>query len=283
MNAPTSWIVSLPMYNVTPHHAALWRAFLRDSVNAFVDATGPREITVIDSPGGELLPHWRAANLLLSQTCGFPYRMLGLERDVHLVATPIFDAPGCEGPRYRSVIVVSNQAWNSGVTTLEACRGLRAAANSADSHSGMNALRHAVAPLAPLLPLAHEGRFFGSVTWTGSHAATLRALAAHEADVGAIDCVTLALLRDAQFEPLRHVREIGMTADAPGLPLIASRSLNDSDIEALRHALDIAHAADPARANELRLRGFARLTPDAYAEIETLARAASEQGYPELS
>ncbi|QGZ65733.1 phosphate/phosphite/phosphonate ABC transporter substrate-binding protein [Paraburkholderia acidisoli] len=264
------------MYNVTPHHTARWRALLHDCVKAFADARGPREVSVIASPEGALLPHWRDANLLLSQTCGFPYRMLGLERDAQLVATPIFEAPGCEGPRYRSVIVVSNAAWRNGATTLEACRGLRAAANSIDSHSGMNALRHAVAPLAQSRP------FFSSVTWTGSHAATLRALAAQDADVGAIDCVTLALLRDAGFEPLRHVREIGMTVDAPGLPLIAAKSLDDSDLEALRDALDTAHATSPARARELRLRGFARLTPGAYAEIETLALAAGEQGYPEL-
>lgn len=267
------------MYNVTPRHAAWWHALLRDTVAHYLQRRGERRVTLMNSPGGELMPHWRSRNLLLSQTCGFPYRMLGLEHDVHLIATPQFDAPGCEGARYRSVLVVSEQAWRNGATSLEACRGLRAACNSADSHSGMNALRHAV---APLISPACDGRFFASVTWTGSHAATLRALAAHNADIGAIDCVTYALLRDANDETLRRVREIGMSTDAPGLPLIAARSLDDSDAEALREALDAACAADAQRARALRLRGFARLVPDAYADIEAIAHTARGHGYPEL-
>jgi ABC-type phosphate/phosphonate transport system substrate-binding protein len=239
-------------------------------------ACGPSEVAIADSSDCELLTHWRRPDLLLSQTCGFPYRMLGLAKDVQLIATPVFDAQGCDGPRYRSVLVVSEAAWARGATTLAACRGLRAACNGADSHSGMNALRHAVAPLA------REGRFFASVLWTGSHANTLRALANGEADVGAIDCVTLALLRDGQPEALRDIRTIGMSASAPGLPLIASRALGEQHVQALRDALDAARTADPERARTLRLRGFARLASDAYAEIEEMANEAARRGYPVL-
>lgn len=270
------WIASLPMYNVTPQHAMLWRALLEDGIGALARAGGPSGVTLVDAPDGELISHWRSPDLLLSQTCGFPYRMLGLAHAVQLIATPVFDAEGCEGPRYRSVLVVSNAVWTRGATTLEACRGLRAACNGADSHSGMNALRHAVAPHA------RDGRFFASVLWTGSHASTLRALANGQADVGAIDCVTLALLRDAHPEALSEVRTIGMTASAPGLPLIASRALGEPQAEALRDALDWAHAAAPERARMLRLRGFARLAGEAYGQIEDMANAAVQLGYPEL-
>ncbi|QGZ59240.1 PhnD/SsuA/transferrin family substrate-binding protein [Paraburkholderia acidiphila] len=264
------------MYNVTPHHAALWHALLSDCVAVFARAFEPGDVTIVNAPEGELMPHWRRKDLLLSQTCGYPYRMLGLADEVQLIATPIFDAPGCEGPRYRSVLVVSAEAWARGANTLEACRGLRAACNGTDSHSGMNAFRHSVAPLA------RGGRFFASVFWTGSHAATLRALASGAADVGAIDCVTLALLNDSHPEWFGGVRTIGMTHSAPGLPLIASRALGEGQAEALRDALDTALAADPERARTLRLRGFARLTGEAYAEIEDMANAATQQGYPEL-
>jgi ABC-type phosphate/phosphonate transport system substrate-binding protein len=271
------WIAALPMYNVTPEHGALWRALLRDTLEAFARQGGPRDVVVLDEPFGDLHTLWRQPDLLLSQTCGFPWRMLGLADSLHLLATPAFDAEGCEDAYYRSTLVVSARAWARGAVTLAACRGLRAACNGADSHSGMNALRHAVAPFA------HEGRFFSSVTAAGSHLNALRALGADVADVAAIDCVTLAYVRDALPELLRDVRMIGMTASAPGLPFVASRALPNEQVAHLRDALDLACAADAARARALRLRGFVRLSEADYAAIERFANEARALGYPELA
>ncbi|NIE62801.1 PhnD/SsuA/transferrin family substrate-binding protein [Burkholderia sp. Ax-1719] len=270
------WIAALPMYNVTPQHDALWRALLRDTLAAFSQAGGPREVDLPAALPDDLLTLWRRPDLLLSQTCGFPYRMLGVADSVHLLATPAFDADGCEGACYRSTIVVSARAWDAGAVSLAACRGLRAACNGPDSHSGMNALRHAVAPLA------RDERFFSSVVWVGSHLNALRALGAGEAEVAAIDCITLAYVRDALPERLRDIRTIGMSAPAPGLPFVASRSLPDQQAALLRDALDTAVAADPQRAQTLRLRGFVRLAASDYARIEHYADEARSLGYPEL-
>ncbi|WP_322045438.1 phosphate/phosphite/phosphonate ABC transporter substrate-binding protein [Paraburkholderia sp. J67] len=271
------WIAALPMYNVTPQHDALWRGLLRDTLDAFAQAGGPREVDLPTETPDDLLALWRRPDLLLSQTCGFPYRMLGVADAVHLLATPAFDADGCEGVFYRSALVVSARAWDEGAVMLAACRGLRAACNGPDSHSGMNALRHAVAPHA------HAGRFFSSVSWVGSHLNALRALGAGEAEVAAIDCVTLAYVRDALPELLRNVRTIGMSAAAPGLPFVASRALPLEHTALLRDALDRACAADAARAGTLRLRGFVRLAPADYARIEQFADEARALGYPELA
>jgi ABC-type phosphate/phosphonate transport system substrate-binding protein len=274
----SSWIAALPMYNVTPQHGLAWRALLRDALAAFARASGGvEEATILDEPFGDLTALWRRDDLLLSQTCGFPYRVLDLASAVHLIAAPMFEAEGCDGPRYCSAIVVSAAAWARGATSLAACRGLRAAANGEDSHSGMNALRHAVAPHAS------EGRFFASVAWTGSHRASLHALATGLADVAAIDCVTLALLRDSGPAWLADVKVIGTTASAPGLPFIASRKLDERQAALLRDALDTAHAADPERARLLRLRGFARLVRKDYDEIEAMAKKATLLGYPRLN
>ncbi|KVH05826.1 MULTISPECIES: phosphate/phosphite/phosphonate ABC transporter substrate-binding protein [Burkholderia] len=272
MNA---WIAVLPMYNVTPRHAALWRALLRDALDAFANAGGPAGVALPDAPD-DLQALWRRDDLLLSQTCGYPYRMLGLRDVVRLIATPVFDADGCDGARYRSVLVVSARVHAGGATTLAACRGLRAAFNGEDSHSGMNAFRHAVAPHA------HDGRFFGSVTPFGSHLNVLRALASGEADCAAIDCVTFAYVRDALPGLLEDIRVIGTTAPAPGLPFVASRALADTQVGALRDALDRAIAADAERARVLRLRGFDRLSPADYDTIARFEREAAAHGYPEL-
>ncbi|WP_423369683.1 phosphate/phosphite/phosphonate ABC transporter substrate-binding protein [Burkholderia sp. LMG 32019] len=273
----SQWIAALPMYNVTPRHAVLWRALLRDALAAFATAGGPADVALPDEPFGDLHALWRRGDLLLSQTCGYPYRMLGLRDDVRLIATPCFDADGCDGAQYRSMLVVSARAHAGGATTLAACRGLRAAFNGEDSHSGMNALRHAVAPHA------HDGRFFGSVTPFGSHLNVLRALASGEADCASIDCVTFAYIGDALPDLLKDVRIIGTTASAPGLPFIASCGLPETLIGAWQDALDRAVAVDAERARVLRLKGFERLSPDAYEAIERFAREAAAHGYPELA
>ncbi|WP_322082515.1 phosphate/phosphite/phosphonate ABC transporter substrate-binding protein [Burkholderia sp. BCC1972] len=270
------WIAVLPMYNVTPRHAALWRALLRDALDAFANAGGPVDVARPDAPFDDLHALWRRDDLLLSQTCGYPYRMLGMRDVVRLIATPVFDADGCNGAHYSSVLVVSARVHAGGATTLAACRGLRAAYNGADSHSGMNAFRHAVAPHA------HDGRFFGSVTPFGSHLNVLRALASGQADCAAIDCVTFAYVRDALPELLKDIRTIGTTASAPGLPFIASRALPETQVGALQDALDRAVAADPERARVLRLKGFERLSPADYDAIARFERGAVSHGYPEL-
>ncbi|WP_321905493.1 phosphate/phosphite/phosphonate ABC transporter substrate-binding protein [Paraburkholderia tropica] len=277
----THGIAALPMYNVTPQHGMLWRAFLRDALGEFARRAGVRErIALLDEPLGDLFALWRSPDLLMSQTCGFPYRLLGLDRQVHLLATPVFNAPGCEGAWYRSVLLVSAQAYANGATSLAACRGLRAACNSADSHSGMNAFRHAVATTIP--KSVRSERFFASVSFVGSHWNALRALADDEADVASIDCVTLAYVRDARPEMLESLREIGMTAAAPGLPFIASRTLPVAHAALLRDALDHACTLDALRAKTLRLQGFSRLAPADYAVIEQFADEARANGYAEL-
>lgn len=264
------------MYNVTQQHERLWRALLTDALAAFSRAGGPRNVSLPNAPYGELAQLWRRRDVLLTQTCGFPYRVLGLHEAVHLVATPVFDVEGCDGPRYRSVLVVSTAAWERGAKALTSCFGLRAACNGADSHSGMNALRHAVAEYA------RDGRFFSSVLWTGSHSESLKAVSDARADIAAIDCITLALLRDARPDLLDDIRVIGMSASAPGLPLIASRALGKNHLEPLRDALSHAVEGDPDRARALRLRGFVALSTEDYADIERMANEAIALGYPTL-
>ncbi|MFC0697452.1 phosphate/phosphite/phosphonate ABC transporter substrate-binding protein [Paraburkholderia humisilvae] len=264
------------MYNVTPTHGALWRAFLQDVVTLAFGEDAANHVSLLDEPFGDLYGLWRRGDLLLSQTCGYPLvHELGSHVDV--VATPMFDAHGCEGARYRSVIVVCSNGGAHAIDTLADCRGMRAAYNSEDSNSGMNALRHAVAPHA------RNGRFFASTVRTGSHLRSLGTIAEGGADVAAIDCVTFAYVQDDLPDLAKHVRVIGVTASAPGLPLIASRALGPERLSRVRDALDVALSADPERARRLRVTGFARLTRHDYAEIETLERDAIARGYATLA
>lgn len=298
------WVASLPMYNVSRELGAQWRALLAEVVSDAVPASfvavspstarvsdadavarvdddlvanieAAHDVALIDAPE-DLMTLWTRPDLLLSQTCGYPL-MRALPDSIELVATPMFDAPGCDGPHYRSVIVVSARAHAAGATTLEACRGLRAAFNDAQSNSGFNAFRHAVAPHA------RNGRFFGSSINTGSHIASLQALATQQADVAAIDCVTLALVRDTTPALLNGIQVIGMTAPSPGLPLIASSATTREQRDRLRTALNKAVTRNPSRARALRLNGFATLTRSDYQSIIALEHAARSLDYATLA
>jgi ABC-type phosphate/phosphonate transport system substrate-binding protein len=262
-----TWIAALPMYDVTPALATEWRAWLADVLRMVKPACR------IVEPDEELHGFWRRPNLLISQTCGYPL-MHGLREQVQLIATPRFDAPGCEGAHYSSVLVTRADAQ---FDTLASCRGARAAYNQDDSNSGMNVFRHAVAPLA------RDGAFFSAVIRTGSHLGSLRAVAEHRADVAAIDCVTFAFVCDEMPELARQVRRIGMTAAAPGLPLIAADTVPQATIEALREALNEALTTQPERAKRLRLQGFSALPLTDYERIEQLENEARAAGYTRLA
>jgi hypothetical protein len=177
---------------------------------------------------------WSAPDLLFAQACGYP--MVGRWAGrLEYLATPRYAAPGCEGTSYCSWIVVSR---NSSARCVEDLRGTRCSINSRISHSGYNALRALVAPLA------QHGRFFGSVIESGGHLESLKQIQRREADVAAIDCVTHALLGRCRPDAIAATRIIGHTDRAPGLPYV-TRAPADSDLM-LRLRAGLARAfADP--------------------------------------
>ncbi|MFP3561175.1 phosphate ABC transporter substrate-binding protein, partial [Paraburkholderia sp. SIMBA_049] len=84
---------------------------------------------------------------------------------------------------------------------------------------------------------------------------------------------------DEMPELARQVRRIGMTAAAPGLPLIAADTVPQATIEALREALNEALTTQPERAKRLRLQGFCALPLTDYERIEQLENEARAAGY----
>lgn len=225
--------------------------------------------------GADLEGLWRAPGLLLAQTCGYPL-MTRLRGAVQLVATPRYAAPGCKGATHRSAIVVRA---SSGAASLADLRGGRCAVNDAESNTGMNLMRAAAAPLAT------AGAFFGEVQFTGSHRESVSAVARGEADVAAIDAVTLAHLQRLSPDLAKGVRVLQWTQASPGLPLITSGSTPPVVIAALRRALDeavLAPSLDGAR-RELLLDGFERLSEADYDRVLRIRQAAVARGYPVLN
>ncbi|WP_192499003.1 phosphate/phosphite/phosphonate ABC transporter substrate-binding protein [Skermanella pratensis] len=251
-------------------HIALWSAVARHMDEAGLD--GVPGLLTFDGAPADL---WQAPDLFLSQTCGLPL-VTSLGGMVRVVATPRYRAPGCSGSRHRGFIVVGA---DSPVQRLVELRGSRCIINGWDSNTGMNMLRAAVAPLA------RDGRFFGSVSVSGSHLASLHRVADGGADVAAVDCVTFAHLSRHRASLVEGVRVLAVTAATPCLPLVTAAGTDDGTLAALRAALQAA-ATSPglsaARA-DLLLDGFDLLPDRAYRVVTGLAAQAAAVGYPELA
>jgi ABC-type phosphate/phosphonate transport system substrate-binding protein len=247
---------------------ALWAAIGARLGGEGVDA--PRNLT----RGLPLGAVWSDPGLLLAQTCGYPL-MTALKGRAQVVATPRYGAPGCDGSLHRGAVVVRQ---NDPAAVLADLRGRRFALNDAASNTGMNLIRALIAPLA-------RGKaFFGSVTVTGGHAASAEAVAAGDADVAAIDCVTFSLLQRLRPATTRPLRVLAWTASSPGLPLITAVETGPAARAALSRALADT-ARDPSLREtraELLLEGFDVLPASRYEAVLDLERFAIAQGYPVL-
>ena len=264
-------LAALPMYDfpeIREATDALWSAIAAHLAGAGIDA--PAALT----RGMPLETLWTHPSLLLAQTCGYPL-VTTLRDRVTLLATPRYTASGCKAATYRSAIIVRA---GDPATTLADLHGRGGTMNGADSNSGMNLLRAAIAPLA------RRAQFFAQTLTTGSHAASVQAVANGEADVAAIDCITWAHLQHLRPQTTKALRVLAWTEATPGLPLITSLATPAPTRQALLSALN--HVSQnpslaPVRA-ALRLDGFEILPLDAYDEILALERQAIAAGYPNV-
>jgi ABC-type phosphate/phosphonate transport system substrate-binding protein len=266
-------LASLPMYDLPELRAAtdawwrgLARAFEREGIGELPDSLDRRE---------SYQDVWVASDLLFSQTCGYPL-MHALAGRVELVATPCYRADGCDGPSYCSFVIVGAESKARAIDDL---RGLRCAINGLDSQSGHNALRSLVASVAK------DGRFFGSVTITGGHKASLALVASGWTDVAAIDCVTHGLLAQYRPQALAGTRVLCRTASAPGLPYVTRAGADADLLRRLRSGLERA-MTDPqlaATRDALMLGSVAILPLSAYERIRQMEDVAAAAGYREVA
>ena len=261
-----TWIAALPMYNVSARLAQAYKALLA----TLAEEAG--QVASLESPA-DLPAFWRRRDLLLSQTCGYPY-MTQLRGEVTLVATPCYDFAGCSGSDYSSVIVVREGA---DVDVLADAVGLVAVVNDLNSNSGMNVLRHAVAPLA------RGGRFFGRVIQSGSHAASVRMVRQGAADIAAVDCVTWGYLAREDSGALRGLKVLRYSVASPGLPLIAGGGVEEQLVLRLRGALLRPSARLRELMEVLSIRGFDYRDDADYARILQIQTEAEAAGYPGIT
>ncbi|WP_158284682.1 PhnD/SsuA/transferrin family substrate-binding protein [Oricola cellulosilytica] len=227
-------LVGLPMYDWPENRAATdarWDVLRPALRREGFDAPDKLDRTV------DPASLWTSPSLLLGETCTYPFATT-LAGKVRYVATAVHAAPGCGRGTYRSVIVRRVGGGGTGLPRLAgpsfdrwAVEGRRAA-NSADSLSGFVALNRD----AERLGIALEGR---TVKWTGSHQASITAVASAEADFAAVDCVSWHLAR--RFDAAASCLYVaGWTATRPALPFITARERSGEEVERLRRAITSA-------------------------------------------
>ena len=264
---------SLPMYDLPELRQAtdagwtgLARAFAAEGLDE-VPSNVERDI--------DLSEEWRDPGLLFSQTCGYPltHAFAGI---VQPVATPVYAAAGCAGPKYSSAIIVRADDPAQALADL---RGRTAGINYSTSQSGYNVLRHMVAPLAV------DGRFFGAVVETGGHPGSIAAVADGRADVAAVDCVTYALFQRAQPDAVAGLRVLTYSPQVPALPYVTSAGADADRLCRLQAGVQRA-LADPDLADTraaLLIDGAEPLPVDAYQPILDMEAEALALGYPRVA
>ncbi|MFC3532231.1 phosphate/phosphite/phosphonate ABC transporter substrate-binding protein [Vogesella facilis] len=254
-------LCSLPMYpHAAPALAELWGA-LRQRLQAGGLAELPATLMQPD----DYLAHWRAPQLLLSQSCGYPVAAL-LADTVTVLGAFHYEVPGCRGYHYSSQLLVRHDDPRQQLADF---RGARAACNEAHSQSGYHALRSLVAALPQPQP------FFSEVRFSGGHRYSARLVADGSTDIAALDCVSAWLLAREEPQVFAQLRCIGHSALVPGLPLITGRHTPPAVVQLLRQSLAdcVADPALQATLQLLRIRGFTPLSNDDYLPLRQRAAA----------
>jgi ABC-type phosphate/phosphonate transport system substrate-binding protein len=184
-----------------------------------------------------------SSQLVLAQTCGYPL-MTRLRDKVRLIGRPVYQLPNSADGLHCSLLLVRADDPR---TTLHEFFDSHGLVNNEDSNSGMNLLRHAVAPLQ------QGGRFFSRVSLTDGHRNSLRELKVRRGDVAAIDSVTYDYLARDASEEVAGLRILARTASGPCLPYITALSVDADQAEVIRHAMNQALLELPAVARTLAI------------------------------
>ncbi len=236
-------IVSFPMYDrpeIALANDALWSA-VRNRLG-YGPETLNRDIGLWDA--------WEHPDLLLSQTCGMPYRA-HLHDRVMLVGSPDYGLPGCPPGYYNSVLVTRSDNR----LALEDLFAQRIVINQRHSQSGHAALIHHARTLG--VPV-------GDVSESGSHVRSACMVARDEADLTAIDAHTWRLIQ--RYDDIaRDLRECDRTVPTPAMPFITAPG---TDPAPLRAALSgaISNLAPDIRAT-LNLHAVINVPHDAYMAV----------------
>lgn len=194
---------------------------------------------------------WKNTDLVLSQTCGMPYRKW-LHDKVVLVGTPDYGLEGCPAGYYRSAMIVRTDDTRTEISQFE---DAIFAYNQTFSQSGY---------AAPFQHMKARGFWFENRLEVDQHLEAARAVATGRADIASLDAVTWRNI--AAFDAFAaEVRVLEWTVPTPGLPLITAMG-NNADVlfAAVAGAID---ALDAPSKSLLGLNGIVKIAKDEYLNV----------------
>jgi len=242
-------IANLNMYaraELDNAHAKFWALIRRNLLDVNIES--PEQL----SQEVEEFDVWLHPDLVLSQTCGMPYRN-SLQGKVQLVGTPDYGIEGCSPGYYRSAVIANK---NDDRDSADKFSGATLAFNQKHSQSGYSAAyQH----------FNSSGLWFESQLQTHSHIESARAVAEARADTATIDAVTWRLIEEYEPTLSSNLQVLDWTESTPGLPLITA---NNQDASLIFGAVKLAieRLAEPYRA-QLGIQGIVRISHDEYMAV----------------
>jgi ABC-type phosphate/phosphonate transport system substrate-binding protein len=199
-------IASLPMYARPSNRAAhetLW-ALIRDALRT-------RGVTAPDALDHDIdhMDSWAHADLVLGQICNLPLRAVFMDK-VTVIGASDYGLDGCPPGYYRSNFVVRNDCPAQDPTAMFDANFV---CNEPLSQSGYGS--------AQLWARTHGNQFKLSAR-TGSHRASIAAVANGTGDIAAIDAQTWRI-ECAENPQTAALKVIGHTAPTPGMTFITRK------------------------------------------------------------
>ncbi|VVQ03916.1 hypothetical protein PS918_04449 [Pseudomonas fluorescens] len=225
-----------------------------------------------DARGVSLMDLWLSPHLLLTQTCGYPL-MTALRGQVRVLGRPRYELPDSSAGNHCSLLLART---DDSRRTLAGFHGSRGVINGEDSNSGMNLLRHRLAPLH------REGAFFARVGISGSHRESLRWLREDLADLAAIDSVTYGYLARYAAEEVAGLRIVERSALSPTLPYITAASVSHGQAEEIRQVMNETLGELPEVAEVLCLREVLSASESDYQIVLDYQQESQALGYGRL-
>jgi len=223
---------------VRPLHFANYLAPNVSSVYAFVAMRLGRVAGGSTFCEGTSLDELRDGSVDVAFLCGLPY--IRLSRDepalLTLLAAPVLAEPRYDGqPIYFSDVIVRRDSPFESFADL---RGHSWAHSRDDSFSGCVLARY------HLTRMGETEAYFGTVSFTGSNQASIRAVVEGNVEASAVDSHVLAVERRNHPELGQQLRVIAVLGPSPIPPVVVSARLGDSLHAELREALCELHT-DP--------------------------------------